>query len=48
MDKVNREYFLFSGFTFSILLFIGKFFYNDGGRYEGELKDGKKHGHGKK
>ena len=27
---------------------IGTSFYNDGGRYEGEFKDGKKHGQGKK
>ena len=26
---------------------IGKFFYNDEDRYEGEFKDGKKHGQGK-
>jgi len=27
---------------------IGKKFYNNGDRYEGEWKDGKKHGQGKK
>jgi len=25
-------------------IFVGEFFKNDGGRYEGEWKDGKKHG----
>jgi len=29
-------------------IFVGKLFYNNGGRYEGEWKDGKKHGQGKK
>jgi len=29
-------------------LILGKFFYNDGERYEGEWKDGMKHGQGKK
>jgi hypothetical protein len=28
--------------------FIGEFFYNQGDRYEGEWKDGKKHGQGNK
>ena len=29
-------------------IFIGKYFFNDGARYEGEWKDDKKHGQGKK
>ena len=28
--------------------FIGKYFWNNGDRYEGEFKDGKRHGQGKK
>jgi len=27
---------------------LGKWFGNNGDKYEGEYKDGKKHGHGKK
>ena len=46
MDKVSREKFL--GFRIWNYAFIGKYFYNDGNRYEGEFKDDKKHGQGKK
>jgi len=48
MDKVRREYFILSGFRFFYFVFIGKFFCNSGSRYEGEYKDGKRHGQGKK
>ena len=49
MDKVSRDFF-FSGFNFLFCFKfqIGKFFWNDGNRYEGEWKDDKKNGQGKK
>jgi len=31
-----------------MLCFIGEYFCNDGDKYEGEWKDNKKHGQGKK
>jgi len=48
MDKVSRESFLFNAFRFFYFSLIGKFFWNDGDRYEGEWKDGKRNGQGKK
>jgi len=47
MDKVCTSYLLFLSFHF-ILCFIGKLFLNNGDKYEGEWKDDKKHGQGKK
>jgi len=48
MDKVSRESFLYNAFRFFYFALIGKFFWNDGRRYEGECKDGNPHGQGKK
>jgi len=47
MDKVCTIYFLLNA-LFIILCFIGEYFGNNGNRYEGEWKDGKYHGQGKK
>ena len=50
MVKVRKVIFI-EWFWLILTLFnawIGKFFYNDGDRYEGEWKYGKKHGQGKK
>jgi len=47
MDKVCSSYFLFYA-SFLILCFIGKFFWNNGNRYEGKWKDDIMHGQGKK
>jgi len=47
MDKVCTIYFLLNA-LFIILCFIGEYFGNNGNRYEGEWKDDKYHGQGKK
>jgi len=47
MDKVCSSYLLFYT-SFLILCFIGKFFWNNGNRYEGKWKDDIMHGQGKK
>jgi len=47
MDKVCTSYFLFYA-LFLCWVFLGKLFWNNGDRYEGEWKDGNKHGQGKK
>jgi len=49
MVKVRKNYFLNDILILTLLnAFIGKVFRNDGARYEGEWKDGKPHGQGKK
>jgi len=49
MVKVRKSDFLNDLLILTLLnALIGKLFYNDGGRYEGEWKDGKPHGQGKK
>jgi len=48
MDKVSKEWFLLSGFRIWNFALIGEYFWNDGDRYEGEWKDGKEQGQGKK
>ena len=47
MDKVCNSFFLLYG-LFIILCFIGEYFGNNGIRYEGQWKDDKYHGQGKK
>jgi len=47
MDMVSR-YFYFLWVLIFYFASIGKIFWNDGGKYEGEWKDGKRHGQGKK
>jgi len=49
MVKVTKSDFLNDILILTLLnALIGKEFYNDGDRYEGEWKDGKKHGQGNK
>ena len=46
MAKVLRD--LFVLMTYVLYFdFVGKYFYSNGNRYEGEWKDGNKHGQGK-
>jgi len=47
MEKVSKTIF-FICWLFFMLCFIGEYFSNDGERYEGEWKDDKSHGQGKK
>ena len=39
---------LFRGFGNSFFMFVGKYFYADGDRYEGQFKDGESEGQGNK
>jgi len=49
MVKVRNKWFIEWFLLISnIVKCIGKFFYNDGDRYEGEWKDGNEHVQGKK
>jgi len=47
MDKVCTSYYLFFAIFF-MLWFIGSYFFDNGETYEGEWKDGNRHGQGMK
>lgn len=51
MEKVWREILFILSLSFQLsnkIHLSGKFFYSNGGIYEGEFKDGNRHGEGQK